>query len=77
MIKLSVNKKIEESTTDELELEEELILEIIKREPRRPKFIARISKILNQNQVIQILNGLEKKGLVERVSQKAWMMKTT
>ncbi|MHA1300056.1 MAG: hypothetical protein ACTSO9_11600 [Candidatus Helarchaeota archaeon] len=70
------SKKKTKKETDELELEEELVLEIIKREPRRPKFIARKSQILDQNQVIQILNKLEKKGLVDRVSQKAWQMKS-
>ncbi|MHA1376991.1 MAG: hypothetical protein ACTSRG_01290 [Candidatus Helarchaeota archaeon] len=68
-------KPTKKAKSDELDLDEELVLEIIKREPRRPKFIARKSQILNQNQVVEILNRLEKKGLVDRVSQKAWMIK--
>lgn len=72
---MSKKKTTSKSKLNDLDLEEELVLEIIRREPRRPKFISNKAQILNQNQVIQILNRLEKKGLVDRVSQKAWMIK--
>ncbi|MHA1315604.1 MAG: hypothetical protein ACTSRB_16990 [Candidatus Helarchaeota archaeon] len=56
------------------ELYRELILSAIEREPRRPRTIVKICKrILGQNQVIQILNELEKDGLVKRNSTKAWI----
>jgi len=70
---LSSSKKTKKSADGKLDLDETLVLEIIKREARRPKFIANKSEILNQNQVVQILNRLEKKGLVERTSKKSWM----
>ena len=73
---MSSKKKTTKKGSGKMELDEQLVLEIIKREPRRPKFIAKKSQLLSQNEVIQILNRLEKKGLVDRVSQKAWQMKT-
>lgn len=72
---MSTKKKVKKDTSGKLSLEEELVLELIKREARRPRFIARHSKILDQNQVVQILNGLEKKDMVVRASQKSWKAK--
>ncbi|NHI93825.1 MAG: hypothetical protein EAX96_15160 [Candidatus Lokiarchaeota archaeon] len=55
-------------------LYEELILHAIEKEPRRPRTIVRIIKgVLSQNQVVQILNQLEKKNKVQRNSTKAWI----
>ncbi|MFX1294443.1 MAG: hypothetical protein ACFFD2_06260 [Promethearchaeota archaeon] len=54
-----------------------LILAAIETESHRPRAIVRIIKrILNRNQVVQILNRLEQNGLVERISSKAWKAKT-
>ncbi|MHA1784580.1 MAG: hypothetical protein ACTSVY_06635 [Candidatus Helarchaeota archaeon] len=65
---LKSKKGIDES------LYEELVLHAIEKEPRRPKTIVRIIKgVLTQNEVVVILNRLEKKGKVERNSTKAWM----
>ena len=72
---MSKKTKTKKTKSGKLDLEEELVLEIIKRESRRPKFIAHKSQILNQNQVVQILIRLEEKGVVERTSKKSWMMK--
>ena len=56
------------------QLYRELILSAIEREPRRPRTIVRICKnVLDRNQVVQILNELEKDGLVKRNSTKAWI----
>jgi len=62
-----------EPEVDKTELLEELVLAAIKTEPRRPRAIVRICKHkLDQNQVVQILNKLREKGLVKKVSKKAW-----
>ena len=61
---MSSKKKTIKKGSEDLELEEELILGIIKREPRRPKFIAKKSQVLNQNQVVRILNRLEKHAVI-------------
>lgn len=56
------------------QLYREMILGAIEREARRPRTIVRIcKKVLNQNQIVQILNELEKDGLVKRASSKAWI----
>ena len=66
--KKSIKKGIDES------LYEELILSAIEKEARRPSTIVRIIKgVLTQNQVVQMLNKLEKKNLVKRNSTKAWI----
>jgi len=58
----------------EEELYEELILSAIEREARRPRTIVRIIKgVLTQNDVIKVLNNLEKKNKVKRNSTKAWI----
>ena len=69
----SKSKKSEKKGIDE-SLYEELILSAIEKEPRRPKTIVRIIKgVLTQNEVVKILNKLEKKNLVQRNSTKAWI----
>ncbi|MHC1591496.1 MAG: hypothetical protein ACXQS8_05380 [Candidatus Helarchaeales archaeon] len=56
------------------ELHRELVLSAIQTEAQRPRAIVRICKrLLNQNQVVQILNELEKEGLVKRNSTKTWI----
>jgi mannitol/fructose-specific phosphotransferase system IIA component (Ntr-type) len=62
----AVGKKSEDK------LYEDLVLAAIQTESHRPGAITRIVKILNQNQVVKILNKLEKEDRVERVSTKSW-----
>ncbi|MFX0107224.1 MAG: hypothetical protein ACFE7R_02980 [Candidatus Hodarchaeota archaeon] len=56
------------------------ILVLIMREGRRPSAIAKAvcgSQVkCDSNEVILALNDLEKRGLVERSSSKAWMAKS-
>ena len=55
-------------------LYEDLILSAIETEARRPKTIVKIIKgTLSQNEVVKILNHLEKKNLVRRNSTKSWI----
>ena len=69
----SKSKKSEKKGIDE-SLYEELILSAIEKEARRPKTIVRIIKgVLTQNKVVEILNKLESKNLVQRNSTKAWI----
>jgi DNA-binding PadR family transcriptional regulator len=55
------------------------IIELILRENRRPSAIAktlrRYDKQVDQNRVMSALVDLEKRGLVERVTTKAWIAK--
>lgn len=71
---MSKGKKVKgkNKEKDDSKLYEELVLKAIQNEPHRPRAIVRICKILNQNQVVQILNRLEEDGRVERVSNKSW-----
>ncbi|TFG09360.1 hypothetical protein EU538_05285 [Candidatus Thorarchaeota archaeon] len=53
------------------------ILEVIIRDSHRPSAITNILQKrgidCTQNQVVQSLNGLEEKGLVERYTSKTWV----
>jgi len=65
-------KKAKKGANDSLY--EDLILSAIEKEPRRPKTIVKIiKKTLSQNEVVKILNQLEKKNLVKRNSTKSWI----
>ncbi|NVM54008.1 MAG: hypothetical protein HWN66_09940 [Candidatus Helarchaeota archaeon] len=69
-------KKGSEIPEDGLSDYDRLVLAAIETESHRPRAIVRIIKrILDRNQVIQILNRLELNNLVERVSTKAWKAK--
>lgn len=73
----SKNKaKAAEIPEDGLSDYERLILAAIDTESHRPRAIVHIIKrIIDKNQVVQLLNRLEKNGLVERTSTKAWKVK--
>ncbi len=65
-------KKAKKGSEDSLY--EDLILSAIEREPRRPRTIVKIIKgFLSQNEIVKILNHLEKKKLVKRNSTKSWI----
>lgn len=59
---------------------EKRILALILNNSQRPAAIARILRgrhvKCDQNQVVQALNSLEKKDLVERFTQKTWIAKS-
>jgi len=66
-------QKASEVPEDGLSDYDRLVLAAINSEAHRARAIVHIIKrTLDRNQVVQILNRLEKNGLVERTSTKAW-----
>jgi len=67
-------EKREPIIRDDLSEIENLIVNIIGYEPRRPRAITRILKgKLNQNEVVSLLRKLEEKGVVKREGTKSWI----
>ncbi len=63
--------------SDEITEIDRVILEVVIHDSHRPSAITRIVQKrgidCTQNQVVQSLNSLEERGLVERYTSKAWV----
>lgn len=67
-------EKREPIIRDDLSEIENLIVNLIGYEPRRPKAITRMLKgKLNQNEVVSLLRQLEEKNVVKREGTKSWI----
>ncbi len=68
-------EKREPIVRDDLSEIENLVVNLIGYEPRRPRAITRLLKgKLNQNEVVSLLKQLEEKKIVKREGTKSWIM---